>query len=550
VGPSAETPAVIPERAAKDAGDDLPFRRLGPYRILSRIGSGGMGDVYQGYDDSLDRPVAIRVLPPELARHEEFVRRFRTEATTAAKVEHPYVVPIHFIEEDAGHHFFAMQYVEGESLAQRLNRRGRLPLDEALEIARRCLEGLRAAHAQGLIHRDVKPGNILLDRTTGQPVLVDFGLARRVDDQAHLTATGTVMGTVDYIAPEQARGRRMDHRADVYALGVVLYQLLAGRLPYEADSLMSMVFQHTHEEPHPLESAAPEVPQRVREIVLRMMARNPDDRYQTCDAVLADIQAVRGGQVARSGPPESASQTGGMLPAPEGAANVPLPKALGRLVSPGRWQRVCDWAATMFRRRAPEFVKELRTTTQQVDGAVAEYERRRRRLEGLLSEARSIAAELSQQARSNRGAAARAARRGDSATDDEERSAALAEKEACEESLTALEAQRDEQLRQVDAMENQLSRADATLAQFRASRDVLKARLRAAEARLADPGRGATVRRRRWVIGAAIIGVAALSASMAADPDSPDRATTAATRFSLPFRRTGRCWLLRGRTTR
>jgi len=509
-GPSAETPAVTAERATTDAADDLSCRRLGPYRILGRIGSGGMGDVYRGYDDSLERSVAVKVLPPRLARREEFVRRFHTEATAVAKVEHPHVVPIHFIGEDAGRHFFAMQYIEGDSLAQRLERQGRFELDEALEIAERCLEGLRAAHAQGLIHRDVKPSNILLDRTTGGPVLIDFGLARQVDDQAHLTATGTIMGTVDYIAPEQAQGRRVDHRADIYALGVLLYQLLSGRLPYEADSLMSMVFQHTYGEPHPLASAAPETPGPVREIVHRMMAKNPDDRYQTCDAVLDDVRVFREDPLGRFGPSEAGGQTGGAPAAPEDNAKVLLPKALGRLVSPSRWQRVRDWAATMSQRCAPKLVNELQTTTQQVDRAVAEYDGRHQRLEGLVSEARSIAAELSEQARSNREAAARAARRLDSATDEEERNAALAEKEACEESLVALEARHDEQLQQLDDLERQLGQADAALAQLHASRDVLKARLRVAEAGLAHPGRRATPKRRRRSIGAAIVGVATL----------------------------------------
>jgi serine/threonine protein kinase len=297
---TSDTVPAAPPRDASPPGagqvaDDLPFQRLGPYRVLSRIGGGGMGDVYQGYDDSLNRPLAIKVLPPGLARHEHSVRRFQAEAAAAARVDHPNVVPIHYIGQHDEHSFFAMQYVEGESLADRLRRRGRLPMDESLDIVEQSLLGLAAAHAQGLIHRDVKPGNILLDHATGQAVLVDFGLARTVDDEAHLTATGTIIGTVEYIAPEQARGLPVDFRADVYALGVLWYQLLAGRLPFEADGPMSMIFQHLYEDPYPLDAAAPEVPEALRKIVLRMMAKSPDERYPSCEAVLDDVQAFRRG---------------------------------------------------------------------------------------------------------------------------------------------------------------------------------------------------------------------------------------------------------------
>ena len=169
----------------------LPFTRLGHYEIVSRIGRGGMGDVYLGYERSLDRKVAIKVLPAELARDGDFVGRFKSEANGAAKLIHPHVVRIYVIGEDAGHHFFAMQYVEGESLAGLLGRKGKLAVDETLRLAEQVLSGLSAAHRQGLVHRDIKPGNILLDREQGRALLGDFGLVKSLDaTPAGKTATG------------------------------------------------------------------------------------------------------------------------------------------------------------------------------------------------------------------------------------------------------------------------------------------------------------------------------------------------------------------------
>ncbi|MGO8752474.1 MAG: protein kinase domain-containing protein [Thermoguttaceae bacterium] len=227
-GMAANTPPLghgpIPAPVNGKGKEALPFARLGHFRILCRIGRGGMGDVYRGYDDTLDRPVAVKVLPSELARDEDFVRRFHAEATAAAKIAHPNVVPIYFIGEDRGCHFFAMQLVDGESLAARLERQKRLPVGDAIRLIEQCLAGLEAAHNAGLIHRDIKPANILLDGVTGRALLVDFGLARRMGQSERLTATGVIMGTVDYIAPEQARGHAVDGRADLYALGVLFSQ--------------------------------------------------------------------------------------------------------------------------------------------------------------------------------------------------------------------------------------------------------------------------------------------------------------------------------------
>ena len=237
----------------RPVSDDLPLDRLGHYQILERIGSGGMGDVYKGYEAKLERYVAIKVLPSALARDEDFVRRFQAEATAVAKLTHANVVPIHFIGQDAGHHFFAMQFIEGERWASALPAGGGCRWSEAAAIVEQCLAGLEAAHAQGLVHRDVKPGNILLDRTSAaEAVLVDFGLVRQigadraVDGQRRRDGHGRLHRAG---AGPRAEGRwpqrHLLARRDVLPNA-------GGRLPFMAETPTAMIFQHAYEAPFPL----------------------------------------------------------------------------------------------------------------------------------------------------------------------------------------------------------------------------------------------------------------------------------------------------------
>jgi serine/threonine protein kinase len=343
------------ENQNQERNQELPFQRLGHFRIVEQIGSGGMGNVYRGYDESLDRYVAIKVLPAELARDEDFVRRFQAEATAVAKVIHPNVVPIHFSGEDAGHQYFAMQFIEGESLAQQLAREKRLPAEQALAMIQQCLAGLEAAHRQGLVHRDIKPSNVLLEQSSGRAMLVDFGLVRRMDGGPRHTASGLVMGTVDYIAPEQARAQPVDGRADIYSLGVMFYQLLAGRLPFQADTPTTMIFQHAYEEPLPLDQAVPGVPRPLADIIARMMAKEPAERYPDCAAVLADIAAYRQGSL-----PSASRERGGG----EGRITDDASLAAALVSLP---QEARDKAAALPKQQ----VDELRRQLDQADATLA-----------------------------------------------------------------------------------------------------------------------------------------------------------------------------------
>jgi serine/threonine protein kinase len=285
-----------------DAEAAPPFERLGPYRIVKRLGRGGMGDVYLGSEEALQRQVAIKVLPAELACQAGLVERFQVEATAVAQLAHPNIVPIYAIGADAGYHFFAMQDIEGESLEQRLGRLGHLEVAEAVDLLEQCLAGLAAVHQAGLVHRDLKPANILLDRKSQRALLADFGLVKLPKPRTGLTKTGMILGRVDYLAPEQARGERVDSRADLYALGVVAYQMFSGRLPFEAQTPSGVMHGHTHLTPQPLRAAAPEVPQPLAALVDRLLSKEPAERFQTCGHILEELRLWRAEETLRTMP--------------------------------------------------------------------------------------------------------------------------------------------------------------------------------------------------------------------------------------------------------
>jgi serine/threonine protein kinase len=319
-----------------------PDIQIAGYRIEARLGRGGMGEVYRAVQLSLDRRVALKVLAPKLAADDVFRRRFLRESRIAASIDHPSIIPIYETGEDRGLLYIAMRYVDGMDLATLLRRDGRLAPARALAIMTQVASALDAAHARGLVHRDVKPGNILLAAapagTDGHCYLCDFGLIKQVDPQlAHsaLTATDQFVGTIPYVAPEQIEGRALDGRADVYALGCVVFQCLTGSVPFERMNDIEVVFAHMREPPPAVSDRVPGLPPAVDAILARAMAKSREDRWPTCSALVSALAAELRHTPARSPTPSADADTRSMLmpPAAKPPAAMP-PGAAGAAADP------------------------------------------------------------------------------------------------------------------------------------------------------------------------------------------------------------------------
>jgi len=280
------------------------------FTLEGEIGRGGMGVVYHARDERLKRKVAVKVLPPELAFREEIRIRFLREAETDARLSHPHIVPIHSVGEGPdGLVYFVMAYVDGESLGARLKRRERLPPEEARRILMETADALGAGHALGIIHRDVKPDNILLEGSRGRTVLTDFGIAKALTSTTGpgtLTATGVAIGTPHYMSPEQAAGdREIDGRSDIYSLGVVGYQMLAGELPFSAPTVPGILLKQITEQAPNLQDRSPTCPDDLASCVMRSLEKEPEARWPTADALRRALES-------RSAPPyRPARRTGG-----------------------------------------------------------------------------------------------------------------------------------------------------------------------------------------------------------------------------------------------
>ena len=264
----------------------------GQYEIEAEIGRGGMAVVYRARDTRLRRKVALKVLPPDLAFRDEVRRRFLREAEMAARLSHPHIVPIYAVDEANGLVWIAMGLVEGESLAQRLHEAPRPSLDVVRRVLRETCDALEYAHREGVVHRDIKPDNILIERATGRVLVTDFGIARAAEGDERLTATGIAVGTPAYMSPEQAMGEReVDGRADIYALGVVGYQMLAGELPFQATNTPAMLMKHLGERPRPLAQLREDLPANLVHAIDRALAKGRDERWADAarfKAALAD----------------------------------------------------------------------------------------------------------------------------------------------------------------------------------------------------------------------------------------------------------------------
>ena len=256
----------------------LPGSQLGRYEVLEQIGRGGMATVFRALDPRLKRDVAVKVLPSYVSENPTLVDRFSQEAQSVARLDHPNIITVHDYGEDKGFTYIVMEYLTGGTLRDRLDRK--ISPQEALEFLDPLARALDYAHGQGIVHRDVKPSNVLLD-SDGNPKLSDFGLARVLEGSAYLTQENTVLGTADYMSPEQALGRAADHRSDLYALGIVLYQALLGRTPFHADTPSATLMAHIHE-PAPLPTSLdPDFDSRLAAILLKALAKDPDDRHQS-----------------------------------------------------------------------------------------------------------------------------------------------------------------------------------------------------------------------------------------------------------------------------
>jgi serine/threonine-protein kinase len=275
-------------------GRRLPHTLAGRYEVVRRVGVGGMADVYLADDTRMGRQVALKILHPQYAGDESFVERFRREALSAAKLQHPNIVQIYDSGRQGDFNFIVMEYVEGRSLKDYLAEEGPLEIAEAGRIAREVLTALAYAHRAGLVHRDIKPGNILLSED-GKVQVTDFGIAR-AEAGSTMTQTGTILGTAYYLSPEQAQGLPLDGRSDIYSLGVVVYEMLTGRRPFEGDSPVSIAYKHVREMPRPPSTHRADVPRSLEAIVMTAMAKRPEDRYSSAALMRRDLEAFAAGR--------------------------------------------------------------------------------------------------------------------------------------------------------------------------------------------------------------------------------------------------------------
>jgi eukaryotic-like serine/threonine-protein kinase len=291
------------------------------YEVEELVGTGGMSSVYRARDNVLERRVALKVLHEHFSSDPEYVERFRREARAIARLNHPNIVTVIDRGEFEGRQFIVFEHVPGENLKEIVEREGPLPVSEALALTHQIARGLGFAHEHGVVHRDVKPQNVLLDES-GVAKVTDFGIARSLDPSDELTETGTLLGTSDYIAPEQATGQLVDERSDQYSLGVLLYELLTGEVPYPGETFMAIAMRHVRDPVPSVRERRADVPAPVDAIVARAMAKRPEDRFPSMEAMMAAIEACLAEEAAAS---TEANGATGVLPRVEAPSPTRAP---------------------------------------------------------------------------------------------------------------------------------------------------------------------------------------------------------------------------------
>ncbi len=270
--------------------EDLTGKQFGHYQIVEPLGEGGMAAVYKAFQPSMERYVAVKVLPRHMAMSEEFITRFKLEARLLAQLQHPHILSVFDYGESEGYTYIVMPYVQGGTLADLMKKR-RFNLAEIREIVTQIGSALGYAHARGMVHRDVKPSNVLVDES-GNCMLTDFGLARMIESTSNLTSTGAMIGTPAYMSPEQGVGKQLDGRSDIYSLGIIFFELLTGRVPYTAETPVAIVFKHIQDPLPSVQKINPDLPVEVELVLYKVLAKNPEDRYQTAEEFIRALQQI------------------------------------------------------------------------------------------------------------------------------------------------------------------------------------------------------------------------------------------------------------------
>jgi serine/threonine-protein kinase len=294
--PATQTSGITPMASGSAANPDLSGKALGEFQLLRRLGLGGMGQVYLAEQVSLKRKVAIKVMRTDVAVSMSSYQRFRAEAEAIARVTHANIVQVYAFGEQDGLHYMALEYVEGRNLRQYLSKKGPPDLPLALSIMRQVAAALQRASELGIVHRDIKPENILLTRR-GEVKVADFGLSRCFDSEqtpVHITQPGVTMGTPLYMSPEQVQGKPVDPRSDIYSFGVTCYHMLAGTPPFRGQTALELAMQHVQEEPRPLGEVRPDLPVEFCAVIHKMMAKEVENRYQSCAELRKDLDRFRG----------------------------------------------------------------------------------------------------------------------------------------------------------------------------------------------------------------------------------------------------------------